>query len=47
MMKFYCEDAAAVLAEVQSTAEGLTAAEAEARLAKNGKNKLAEGKRNR
>ena len=45
MMKFYCEDAAAVLAEVQSTAEGLTAAEAEARLAKNGKNKLAEGKK--
>lgn len=44
-MKFYCEDAAAVLAEVQSTAEGLTAAEAEARLAKNGKNKLAEGKK--
>ncbi|MBR2406158.1 MAG: cation-translocating P-type ATPase [Clostridia bacterium] len=39
-MKFYCEDKEAVLKEVNSTAEGLTQAEAEKRLAANGKNKL-------
>ncbi len=40
-MKFYCEDANAVLSELNTTAEGLTQAEAEKRLAENGKNKLA------
>ena len=44
-MKHYLEDTSAVFAEVNSSAEGLTTAEAEARLAKNGKNKLAEGKK--
>ncbi len=39
-MKFYCEDADAVLKEVDSTSEGLTQAEAEKRLEANGKNKL-------
>ncbi len=39
-MKFYCEGSDAVLQEVGSTAEGLTQAEAEKRLAENGKNKL-------
>ena len=44
-MKHYCEDASSVIQHVQSTAEGLTAQEAEKRLAANGKNKLAEGKK--
>ena len=44
-MKHYLEETSAVFAEVNSSAEGLTTAEAEARLAKNGKNKLAEGKK--
>ncbi len=39
-MKFYCESKETVLQEVQSTAEGLSQAEAEKRLAANGKNKL-------
>ncbi len=39
-MKFYCEGSSAVLEELNSTAEGLTQAEAEKRLAENGKNKL-------
>ena len=44
-MKFYCEDAQTVLTEVESGPEGLSSAEAAARLAKNGKNKLAEGEK--
>ena len=44
-MKFYCEEAASVLEEVRSSPEGLSALEAEARLEKDGKNKLAEGKK--
>ncbi len=44
-MKHYLEEASAVFEEVGSSAAGLTTAEAEARLAKNGKNKLAEGKK--
>ena len=44
-MKFYCESAETVLTEVGSAENGLTQAEAEARLAKNGKNKLKEGKK--
>ena len=44
-MRFYCEEAEAVLRDVDSTSEGLTSAEAEKRLAANGKNKLAEGKK--
>ena len=39
-MKFYCEDTAAVLQEVRSGKDGLSRAEAEKRLAENGKNKL-------
>ena len=42
-MRFYCEEAEAVLRDVDSTSEGLTSAEAEKRLAAYGKNKLAEG----
>ena len=44
-LRFYGEDTASVLREVQSTAEGLSSAEAERRLAQYGKNKLAEGKK--
>ena len=44
-MKHYCQDAAGVLAQVQSTKNGLTAAEAQKRLETNGKNKLAEPKK--
>ena len=44
-MRFYCEEAEAVLRDADSTSEGLTGAEAEKRLAANGKNKLAEGKK--
>ena len=44
-MKHYLEETDKVLGELDSSAEGLSAAEAEARLAKNGKNKLAEGKK--
>ena len=44
-MRFYCEDTEAVLRGVGSTSDGLTTAEAEKRLAENGKNKLAEGKK--
>ena len=43
-MKFYCEDREKVLQEVNSTAEGLTSAEAAKRLEANGKNKLAAAK---
>ncbi len=44
-MKHYCENINAVLTETKSDEGGLTQREAEARLAKNGKNKLAEGKK--
>ena len=44
-MKFYCEEAEKVLQETKSQAEGLTSAEAERRLAENGKNKLKEAKK--
>jgi Ca2+-transporting ATPase len=44
-MKFYCSSVEDVLGQVQSAEEGLSTAEAQARLQKNGKNKLAEGKK--
>ena len=44
-MKHYLEETDKVLGELESSADGLSLAEAEARLAKNGKNKLAEGKK--
>ena len=44
-MKFYCEDAGEVLRQVESSPEGLTSQEAARRLEQNGKNKLAEGKK--
>ncbi len=43
--KFYSLTGDEVLAEVNSTAEGLSSEEAERRLAENGKNKLAEGRK--
>jgi len=44
-MKFYCEDKENVLRELDASSEGLTSAEAEKRLAENGKNKLVEAKK--
>ena len=44
-MKHYCEDIHVVLAETKSTADGLSTQEAQQRLATNGKNKLAEAKK--
>ncbi len=44
-MKFYCEEIDKVLAETKSDREGLATSEADKRLAANGKNKLAEGKK--
>lgn len=44
-MKFYMEDAQRVLEKVGSAPHGLGSEEAAARLEKNGKNKLAEGKK--
>ena len=44
-MKFYTESKEAVLKKVGSTEQGLSSAEAEKRLAENGKNKLAEAKK--
>ena len=44
-MKHYCQDIDQVLAQTQSCREGLTSAEAQKRLEANGKNKLAEGKK--
>lgn len=44
-MKFYMEDAQRVLEQVGSAPHGLGSEEAAARLEKNGKNKLAEGKK--
>ncbi len=44
-MKHYCEELSAVLAETKSSPEGLTSTESAARLQANGKNKLAEAKK--
>ena len=44
-MKHYLESAEAVFQEVNSNENGLSSAEAAARLEKNGKNKLAEAKK--
>ena len=44
-MKHYLHSAEEVFAEIKSSAAGLTTAEAQARLEKNGKNKLAEGEK--
>ncbi len=44
-MKHYCEEAAAVFAEVGSAPDGLSEQEAEARLASNGRNRLREAKK--
>ena len=44
-MKHYLKDSESVLQELHSGKEGLSAQEAERRLAENGKNKLAEGKK--
>ena len=44
-MKHYLEETDVVLAAVETTASGLAASEAADRLAKNGKNKLAEAKK--
>lgn len=44
-MKYYCEDAERVIAELESTKDGLSSAEAARRLEANGKNKLREGKK--
>ena len=44
-MKYYCSEIDDVLTETRSTPDGLTAAEAAKRLEENGKNKLAEGKK--
>ncbi len=44
-MKYYLHEVNDVFAEVKSSAEGLTSAEAEKRLQENGKNKLAEAKK--
>ena len=44
-MKVYLKETSAVLEQVGTTAEGLSTAEAGERLAKNGKNKLVEGKK--
>ena len=45
VLKFYCEEIDSVLQQTSSTREGLTSAEAQKRLEKNGKNKLAEPKK--
>ena len=44
-MKLYCEDVERALEQAQSSREGLTSAEAQQRLAANGKNRLAEAKK--
>ena len=44
-MKFYCEEIEKVLSETKSSKEGLTSSEAAKRLEENGKNKLAEAKK--
>ena len=44
-MKHYCEDIKDVLIETQSSVDGISSEEAKKRLTENGKNKLAEGKK--
>ena len=44
-MKWYTQECEKVLVELNSSANGLSSAEAEDQLLKNGKNKLAEGKK--
>ncbi len=44
-MKHYTQDAEAVFSDLRSSAQGLSSAEASSRLAKHGKNKLAEAKK--
>ena len=44
-MKYYCSEIDDVLVETKSSREGLSSEEAEKRLEENGKNKLAEGKK--
>ena len=44
-MKLYCEDVERALKQAKSSREGLTSAEAQQRLAANGKNRLAEAKK--
>ena len=44
-MKLYCEDVERALEQAHSSREGLTSAEAQQRLAANGRNKLAEAKK--
>ena len=44
-MKYYCENTETVLSQLSADENGLTSQEAERRLAENGKNKLAEGKK--
>ena len=45
MEKFYLEDSAKVIKELNSTEQGLTSAEAKKRLEANGKNKLKEAEK--
>ena len=45
MDKYYLEEASEVLKQVNSTENGLSEAEAEKRLAENGKNKLKEAEK--
>ena len=44
-MKYYCEDAAEVLRQVDSSSEGLTSGEAAKRLERDGRNELAAEKK--
>ncbi|MBR2622432.1 MAG: HAD-IC family P-type ATPase, partial [Clostridia bacterium] len=44
-MKFYCSSTQDVMQQVESSEQGLSSSEAQARLERNGKNKLAEGKK--
>ena len=44
-MKYYCEDAAEVLRQVESSEQGLTGAEAAKRLERDGRNELAAEKK--
>ncbi|MBO5353644.1 MAG: cation-translocating P-type ATPase [Lachnospiraceae bacterium] len=44
-LKFYCEEIEKVLMETRTSEKGLSSSEAEKRLAENGKNKLAEAKK--
>ena len=44
-MKYYCENAETVISQLSGSENGLTSEEAERRIAENGKNKLAEGKK--